>query len=205
MPKNLLTISARALSMALHPLILPLYLVAMLFTQTSFSLFSTNVKWYLGGSVALYGTLIPMVAVAVLYKVWWLKDLGMHDRKARILPLLIGAIAYMICALVVAKVPQAVFLRKFMVAAVLCELYCMVISTEWKVSLHLTAMGAAVALLFVLNSLGLTQLFPWLLWTVGATGLLGSARLYLGYHTPLQLLVGFAGGALLTWIALFWL
>ncbi|MBR5464655.1 MAG: hypothetical protein IKU77_02525 [Alistipes sp.] len=205
MKKNYLTISARALSMALHPLILPLYLVAMLFTQTAFSVFSTGVKWYLGGSVVLYGTVIPILAILILYKIGWLKDLHIHTRKERVLPLLIGAIAYMVCALVVAKVPQAAFLRKFMVAAALCELFCMVLTIEWKVSLHLTGMGAAVAMLFVLNSLGMIQLFPWLLGTIVAAGLLGSARLYLGRHCPMQVLVGFAGGAILTWIALFWL
>lgn len=199
------TTLARALSMALHPLVLPLYLVAMLFTQTTFSLFPSGVKWYLGGSVLLYGSLVPMLAVLLLYKIGWLKDLHIHNRRERILPLLIGAVAYMICALVIAKVPQAAFLRKFMLAAALCELFCLVISTEWKVSLHLTAMGAAVALLVVMNSLGLTQLFSWLLWTLLAAGLLGSARLYLGYHKPTQLLVGFAGGFLLTLVALFWL
>ena len=196
---------ARALSMALHPLVLPLYLVAMLFTQTTFSLFPTGVKWYLGGSVLLYGSIVPMLAVLLLYKIGWLKDLHIHHRRDRLLPLLIGAIAYMLCALVIAKVPQAAFLRKFMLAAALCELFCLVLSTEWKVSLHLTAMGAAVALLVVMNSLGLTQLFGWLIGTVLAAGLLASARLYLGYHNPRQVLVGFLGGFLLTHIALFWL
>ena len=199
------TTLARALSMALHPLVLPLYLVAMLFTQTTFSLFPSGVKWYLGGSVLLYGSLVPMLAVLLLYKIGWLKDLHIHNRRERILPLLIGAIAYMVCAFVIAKVPQAAFLRKFVLAAALCELFCLVISTEWKISLHLTAMGAAVALLVVMNSLGLTQLFSWLLWTILAAGLLGSARLYLGHHKPTQLLVGFTGGFLLTLVALFWM
>ena len=81
MNSNYLKIGARALSMALHPLILPLYLVAMLFTQTAFSLFPTAMKWYLGSSVVLFGTVIPMVAVLILYKVGWLKDLHIHTRK----------------------------------------------------------------------------------------------------------------------------
>ena len=203
MKSNYLKIGARALSMALHPLILPLYLVAMLFTQTAFSLFPAATKWYLGSAVILYGVVIPMVAVLILYKVGWLKNLHIHTCKERILPLLIGAVAYMVCALVVAKVPQAAFLRKFALAAALCELFCLLVTLRWKVSLHLTGMGATVALLFVLNSLGLTQLFPWLLGVVVAAGLLGSARLYLGHHQPWQILVGFLGGAVITWVALF--
>ena len=39
MTEQLPTYLSRALSMALHPLVMPLYLVALLFTQTSFALF----------------------------------------------------------------------------------------------------------------------------------------------------------------------
>lgn len=205
MTEQLPTYLSRALSMALHPLVMPLYLVALLFTQTSFALFPLKVKWFLGGAVVLYGTLVPMVAVAALRYFGKLKDLHIHDRRERILPLLIGAVAYLVCAFVIAKVPQAVFLRKFMLAAACCEMLCLVVSSEWKISLHMTSMGAAVALLVVMNSLGMTQLFSWLLWSIVAAGLLASARLYLGHHNPWQVLVGFAGGFILTLIALFWL
>ena len=196
---------ARALSMALHPLILPLYLLAMLFTQTAFSLFPNGAKWYLGGAVILYGVVIPMVSVALLRWKGLLKDWKLHTRKERILPLLVGAVSYFVCAIVIARVPQADFLRKFVLAAACCELMCLLVSLEWKISLHLTGMGAAVALLVVLNILGLSQLFPMLLMTILAAGLLASARLYLGYHNIWQVLAGFFGGFLLMWEVLMWL
>ncbi|MFR6634381.1 MAG: hypothetical protein ACLUQ6_05105 [Alistipes onderdonkii] len=49
----------------------------------------------------------------------------------------------MLCAITIAKIPSAIFLRKFMIAAACCEVLCFVVSFYWKISLHLTAMGAA--------------------------------------------------------------
>lgn len=190
--------------MALHPLILPLYFLAMLFTQTAFSLFPNGAKWYLGGAVILYGVVIPMVAVALLRWKGLLKDLRLHNRKERILPLLVGAVSYLVCAIVVARVSQADFLRKFVLGAACCEILCLVVSFEWKISLHLTGMGAAVALLVALNILGLSQLFPMLIATILSAGLLASGRLYLGYHNIWQILAGFFGGFILMWVVLMW-
>lgn len=202
MTNKLLIHFSRALSWALHPLVLPLYLVALLFTQTAFALFPTAIKWYLAKMVILYGTILPMVVIGLLYLVGRLKSFKLQRCNERMLPLFVGMLCYFLCAYAVHTVPQADFLRKFMLAAACCELLCLVVTSEWKISLHLTAMGAAVAMLLVLNTLGLTQLFPWLILTVLATGLLASARLYLGYHNSWQILAGFMGGFVITWIAL---
>jgi membrane-associated phospholipid phosphatase len=64
-------------------------------------------------------------------------------------------------------------------------------------------MGAAVALLVVMNVLGIPRMLLPLLWTIMAAGALGSARLALGRHTPLELGAGFAGGFALTLFAMF--
>ncbi|MBQ2393612.1 MAG: hypothetical protein II303_05490, partial [Alistipes sp.] len=120
----------------------------------------------------------------------------------RLRPLIIGAAAYVVAALAIAHIPQAIFLRKFLLAVACCELMCCLVTMRWKISLHLTGMGSAVALLAVLNVLGLPNLFSVLMWAILLSGLLASARLYLGYHKPLQLLAGFLGGYAITWLAM---
>lgn len=194
---------SRILSWVLHPMVLPIYLVMLLFSQTAFALFSPAVKWYLCGSVVLYGTLLPMLSVGLMRMRGWLTNLHLYDRRERIVPLLCGAACYLLAATTIGRVDQALFLRKFMLAAACCELFCAVVSTRWQISLHLTAMGAAVALLVVMNVLGIPRMLLPLLWTILAAGALGSARLALGRHTPLELGAGFAGGFALTLFAMF--
>ena len=194
---------AQALSWALHPLVLPLYLTLLIFSQTAFAFFTPSVKWYLAGSVVLYGVLLPLLSIVVLRYRGYLPDWKIAERKERIVPLMIGACCYMLCATTIGRVETAVFLRKFMVAAACCELMCAVVTTRWQISLHLTGMGAAVALLTVMNILAVPSMLVPLLWCIAAAGLLASARLYLGRHTPLQVAAGFVGGFLITLVALF--
>lgn len=194
---------AQALSWALHPFVLPLYLTLLLFSQTAFAFFTPSVKYYLAGSILLYGVLLPMLSIVVLRYRGWLPDWKIAERRERIVPLMIGACCYMLCATTIGRIETAVFLRKFMVAAACCEMMCALVTTRWQISLHLTGMGAAVALLTVMNILAVPSMFVPLLWGIAAAGALASARLYLGRHTPLQLVAGFAGGFLVTLTTLF--
>ena len=194
---------AQALSWALHPFVLPLYLTLLLFSQTAFAFFTPSVKYYLAGSILLYGVLLPMLSIVVLRYRGWLPDWKIAERRERIVPLMIGACCYMLCATTIGRIETAVFLRKFMVAAACCEMMCALVTTRWQISLHLTGMGAAVALLTVMNILAVPSMFVPLLWGIAAAGALASARLYLGRHTPLQLVAGFAGGFLITLTTLF--
>ena len=194
---------AQALSWAVHPFVLPLYLTLLLFSQTAFAFFTPSVKYYLAGSILLYGVLLPMLSIVVLRYRGWLPDWKIAERRERIVPLMIGACCYMLCATTIGRIETAVFLRKFMVAAACCEMMCALVTTRWQISLHLTGMGAAVALLTVMNILAVPSMFVPLLWGIAAAGALASARLYLGRHTPLQLVAGFAGGFLITLTTLF--
>ena len=123
----------------------------------------------------------------------------------RILPLLIGALCYILCAVTVAKIPSAVFLRKFMLAAACCELLCLGVSFYWKISLHLTGMGAVVALLVVMNVVGVGNMMVPLVAAVLCAGALASARLYLGCHNGRQVLAGFCGGFVVSVLAVLFL
>lgn len=185
---------AGGLSWVLHPFVLPLYLIAVLLTLTVFAHYPSGVKFYLLWVVVLYAMLIPALALGVLRSLGRISDYRIDDRRERLLPLLIGAVCYVLCAVTVAKIPSAVFLRKFMLAAACCEAMCLVVSLRWKISLHLTGMGAAVALLVVMNVAGVGNMMLPLMIAILLSGALASARLYLGCHNGLQILAGFCGG-----------
>lgn len=197
--------AARIVSWVLHPFLLPLYLVAMLLTMTTFVYLPQEAKLYLAWVVALYALVLPLLALGILRRVGWISDFRLDDRRERILPLLVGTICYLVCALTLLRIPTVDFLRKMMVAAACCEAMCLAVSLRWKISLHLTGMGAAVALLVVLNIVGAQLMFVPLLVAVAASGALASSRLYLGSHNGFQILAGFCGGAVVTTCALLWL
>lgn len=185
---------ANTLSWVLHPFLLPVYLMALLLTMTTFAFYSTNVKLYFMWVVALYAIIIPFLTLGILRSLGRISDFRVDDRRERLLPLLIGTVCYVLCALTFAKIPSAIFLRKFMVAAACCEAMCFVVSLRWKISLHLTGMGAIVALLVVMNVVGVGNMLIPLSVAILCAGALASARLYLGCHNPRQVAAGFFGG-----------
>ena len=182
---------ATGISWVLHPFLLPVYLMAVLLTMTAFSHYPPNVKFYLLWVVALYAIVIPLLSLGV--------------RRERFLPLLVGAVCYVLCAITIAKIPSAIFLRKFMVAAACCEVLCLVVSFYWKISLHLTGMGAVVALLVVMNVVGVGNMLVPLMVAILCAGALASARLYLGCHNGWQVLAGFSGGFAVSVLAVLFL
>ena len=185
---------ANTLSWVLHPFLLPVYLMAVLLTMTTFALFSPGVKFYFLWVVMLYAIIIPFLTLGILHSLGRISDFRIDNRRERLLPLLIGTVCYVLCALTFSKIPSAIFLRKFMLAAACCEAMCFVVSLRWKISLHLTGMGAIVALLVVMNIVGVgNMLLPLSVAILGA-GALASARLYLGCHNPVQIFAGFFGG-----------
>lgn len=194
-----------ALSWGLHPFLLPIYMMAMLLTMTTFAHYPSNVKFYLLWVVVLYAVIIPVLALGVLRSLGRISDYRVDDRRERMLPLLVGALCYILCAITIAKIPSAMFLRKFMVAAACCEILCLVVSLRWKISLHLTGMGAVVALLVVMNVVGVGNMMVPLMAAVLCAGALASARLYLGCHNGWQVLAGFCGGFAVSVLAVLFL
>ena len=196
---------ANLLSWVLHPFLQPIYLMVLLLTMTTFAHYSIGVKLYLMWVVVLYAVLIPLLALGVLRSLGRISDFKVDNRRERILPLLIGAVCYVLCAITFAKIPSAIFLRKFMVAAACCEVMCLVVSLRWKISLHLTGMGALVALLVVMNIVGVGNMLIPLMATILCAGALASARLYLGCHNGAQVLAGFCGGFAVALLAVLFL
>ncbi|OUN79027.1 hypothetical protein B5G09_01425 [Alistipes sp. An54] len=196
---------ANTLSWVLHPFLLPVYLMAVLLTMTTFAHYSTQMKFYLMWVVALYAIVIPFLVLGVLHSLGRISSFKVDNRRERWLPLAVGIVCYILCAITFAKIPSAIFLRKFMVAAACCEAMCLVVSLWWKISLHLTGMGAVVALLVVMNIVGVGNMLIPLMVAILAAGALASARLYLGCHNGAQVLAGFCGGFVVAMLAVLFL
>ena len=150
--RSLPTRLSRAVSVVLHPLVMPLYVILLLVAgPTQLSYFPASVKFYLLWVTVLYTAVIPLLSVGLLRLVGRISSLAIDDRRERILPLAIGIVCYLLCAATVARIPSAMIVRKFMLAGACCELFCLAVTFYWKISLHLAAQGAAAALLVLLT------------------------------------------------------
>ena len=74
----------------------------------------------------------------------------------------------------------------------------MIINFKWKISAHSAAIAGIVALLIRIMHEGSAQpsVMVWIIVWVALSGLLGSARIWLGRHTVAQVFAGYAVGFL---------
>lgn len=194
---------AQGLSMALHPFLIPLYLLLVLFLSGSiYSYYPWSVKAYLVGVVLLFSWVVPGISILILRHFGLLDNLRITERRERIIPLLVGAISYLICALVFARIPSTLLIHKMMIGATGCCLFALITTLHWKVSLHLTCLGGATAAIAILGIASVGEMTLPLILAILSSGLLASARLYLGHHTGLQILVGYGCGFALMSLAL---
>jgi len=153
---------------------------------------------YVIGIITLYTIVIPIISLITLRLFGYITSYKIDSQRERIIPLLIGLACYIICTLTISQITALSLIYRFMVVATLCQFICLIVTLYWKISLHLTAMGAVVALFIILNLLNRGEMTTIFAISVLAAGALATSRLYLGCHTGKQILVGFGCGFITT-------
>lgn len=198
--------TAKILSVALHPFLIPIYImVLLLFTNTVHSYYPWKIKVYLLWNITLYSTVLPVLTLELLKRFRRLRNKRLSKREYTIIALLVGAICYVLCAITMMNVASLAIFRKIAMAGMMCNIFCLAALPFGRISPHLTAMGAAVALFTMLNILGEISLFWILLGTILCAGIIASARLYMGRNRSRQLFIGFVSGFLISAATMMWL
>jgi hypothetical protein len=197
---------AKILSNLLHPFLIPIYVEALLlFSGSIYTLYPMRLKVYLIWAVALYSAVLPLLTMALLKRIQRLRGREIQRRHKMTIMMFVCAVCYLLFAITMMRAPSLIIFRKMASSALLCTMFCIVLSRFTRTSTHLTAMGAAVAFFVMLNIAGEQAVFWILQWTLLAAGLSASVRLYLGRNRSLQLLVSFVGGFLLTTLSMLYL
>ena len=182
---------SRAISYALHPLIVPtIAALLLLFGPTVMSNLPAEARWFIAAVVLLNTLILPAFSLAVLKLFGGLSDLRLQSQRQRMLPMGIVAVCYMLCILSFRQMTVAFLVDRFLIAALCCVVIAFVVNLYWKISLHMTAAGGLLGMMIVMNYTGLVL-------TV-LTGALGSARLQLGSHSLAQVGAGAAAGVAVT-------
>lgn len=198
---------AKIISLILHPCFVPIYAIAMLMvTGTVYHYYPLRLQLYLVWVVTLYSAVLPMLTMALLKRLHRLRGRELPKRHHVAILITVGAICYTLYAFNMMNAPSLIVFRKIAVAGIMCCAYCLImLCFTRRISTHLTAMGAATAFFTMLNIAGEQALFLVLLGTLLTSGILASARLYLGRHRSLQLLSAYVGGFIVSTLAMLYI
>jgi hypothetical protein len=186
--------TALLFSVLLHPLFMPLAGISIiLFTGSYVTLLPLAAKKMILLLFASGTLLLPAIMMPLAYM---RGDIMMQKQNERNIPLVLSFIFYLFTYILFLKVPVYDFMHSFMLGAVVSVFLALIINTHWKISLHMIGLGGLTAFLLMVSFTREINLYPWLLLSVLASGVAGTSRLYLNYHSPAQVYAGYGLGSI---------
>ncbi|MBB6609446.1 hypothetical protein H7F15_00200 [Pontibacter sp. Tf4] len=192
---------AKALSVVLHPLLLPTYLFAFLLYYLPAPVLSLPMqsRWIVLGMIFFTTFIIPGLGAYAMVRAGQLDSMEMERREQRRLPLLFTSLCYGITTYLLYREPAFDEIFYFIMGIITASVILTYgLSLLWKVSAHSVGIGGALGLLMLLSRLvpDVPMLLPISL-TIVLAGAVLSARLSLQAHTPSEVYTGFGSGLLL--------
>ncbi len=187
---------AFAVSILFHPLLLPLYVLFITFNSgTIFSYvpaYTQNMSYLL---TLLGVTLTPLVCLPLLKWLGLIENYRLMHKQDRVFPVLATIVGAFIVFYFSRNLPYSNIVRQFYLIMVIMLSGVMIVTIRWKISMHMTAIGALCGFVFILGMKYLGEVINLLPILILASGILASSRLYLKRHTPAQVYVGYIYGA----------
>lgn len=187
---------ARIISNVFSPLLVPTYGVWLALTTTYLAVASTKVRWGVTAATFIITCVFPGLFILALWKLGKLSDPGLNKRTERTVPYLITIASYIGFGVYLWSAHAPIWLVMFAAGAALSAVVATVVNRWWKISAHMTAMGGLMALVcrIAIGDIAVTHMLGWAVVVAMLCGAVGSARLILNRHTPLQVAAGFANG-----------
>lgn len=184
------------LSWALVPLLMPVYGLILAFGLSILDIIPMGMRIGFTLIVAGICVVIPMALILLLKKFGIIEDVGLNGRKERLIPYILTITSFGVTAWFMASKGAPLWLSLFFAGGAVAALINTIINFWWKISAHAAGIAGVVALLIRIEKEGSAEpeLFFWLILSIALTGLLGSARVWLGRHSVWQVLAGYVVG-----------
>lgn len=190
-------IASQVISVILHPLVMPTFGLLCYYSLFPMIAQFNDAKLFIliFMRVVLCTVLLPLMSVLLMIRIGKVSTVFIEDKRERSWPLLMAAAIYLVTYCFVLPVPPVpAFISLFILGAACAMILALLINLKWKISLHMIGIGGLcgglTAVYFFMQEGNPLWLSTWFI----LAGILGTARLLLNVHTPLQILAGFALG-----------
>jgi membrane-associated phospholipid phosphatase len=186
-----------------HPLLMTTYgfLIALNFTYLA--VYPTLLKVYLVTGVMLCTTFIPGIIIVLMVRSGLAHDLGLNDRRERVVPYLFFIAGEMICLFFLYKMQMPTWVLSIFAAVCVALFITLCINFVWKISAHAIGVGGLLGAIMGVSYIQLMNPYWLFVGVILMAGLVCTSRILLGKHTPMQVYAGFGLGFLCTFGASF--
>ncbi len=197
LPADYLKKLAKIIAIIFHPILMPLYGMAIIFTApTLLGYIPAEIKKLLLLIVLINNVLLPLSLIPFFIQRKIISSWALRLRKDRKFPLIIATILYGATSYIIFKFPIPLFLKSFIFASAFLSLIVTITNFWWKISLHAVGVGALAGLVVVLSVKMISSLDVYLISVIITGGLVLFSRLKLNLHNPLEVWIGYFTGAL---------
>lgn len=192
------------ISILLHPLLMPLIGLFILFNSgTYISFFPSEFKRSIFLIVGICTLGIPLVFIPFYFYRKIISNIEMSSSQERIIPLIVTTILFYLSYYIIQSSSAPRALQVFLLGSTFCVFATLIISFKWKISAHMIGLGGIVGLIVSISWILHSNVMPYLILFLILSGIAGTARLLLNSHSPAQVYVGFAVGFLVMTTTLF--
>lgn len=183
---------ANILSIAFHPMMLPIYaMIYLLYFNPLWGQMPTGYKTFVMLYVCVGTSMLPLLSLAVLVMLGIVGDPEMPNKSERVLPLIVSCVIVGVtCCYTHYHVELPLPMVRLVEGMFYMLLLACIITPMWKISLHGMGVGAYLVFVTLVGLASWSDFSGAAAIAFGIAGAVGWARLYLGSHTPLQLLWG---------------
>lgn len=196
LPERLLNGAAGFFSFIFSPLLAPTYGIIVIWLTTVLMLLPGGTVRSLLLTIFSLTFFVPLLLIGLLWKLGIVSDPGLNKRTERTWPFAISATGYAVVIYLLIHVHAPAWITMFIVGGLVATIVAALVNLRWKISIHLTGMGGLLGLMCRLyaSDLVLFNGFAVMSALIIATGLVGTSRLILNRHTPLQVAAGIVNG-----------
>lgn len=199
---------ALVISVVFQPLLIPTLVFGLiLYAVPEATSIPSEFKDRIFFLVLLSTLLIPMITIIGLRLSGTLKSLHMENIQDRVIPFSITSVYYILTVyFLYQKTELDPILWQVLSLITISVIGLTGITFFWKMSAHMTGAGGLLAVVLVLGFKFHTfqVLYPLIL-SILLVGAIGSTRLYLGAHKPLEIYVGLFFGFLVCFLGFNWI
>lgn len=192
---------ANITSFLFHPLLMVTYGVALALAFTYLVIYPLNVKLMLVGGAFVTTAVVPGLFILLMVKNGAAVDLELSDRKERVVPYLIFITSVLVCLFFMYKMLMPFWLLAMLIGACLALIIALCINFFWKISAHALGIGGLLGGIMGVARIHMINPYGAFILVLLIAGLVGTSRIFLKRHTPMQVYAGFCLGFICTFVA----
>lgn len=201
-----LRVLSSIVSYILHPVFLPTAMAAAIcwLNLSGFAGISVTEKWKWIGITSYLTIFFPLITLFLIWRLKFVESIFLKTQKDRIIPLIAIMVYYFWVYQVFKRQFHAPLMLNVLFLGAFWGIILLFIGNIFlKISMHTTAAGGMIGLMLILMVTGqINFLIPFLI-TLLIAGMIGTARMVLNAHSPLEIWLGYAAG-LIAQLGAYW-